>query len=180
MKFYSGKGDKGTTTLFGSGKRRPKTDKIFGALGVLDELNSYLGVCLSLSNNYKITVVLEDIQQNLFILQAEIGGAKIESLKQNKLKLLEKATDEFGIDVGVITNFTLSGGTPLSAHLDYARTIARRVERQLCDLDTRCPSGHRVSAISYAYLNRLSSLLFVLARYENKIAGIREKNPKYK
>ncbi|MDP2668501.1 MAG: cob(I)yrinic acid a,c-diamide adenosyltransferase [bacterium] len=174
MKFYSGKGDKGTTTLFGSGKRIPKTNKIFETLGALDELNSYLGVCVSLARDKKVKKILIEVQENLFILQAELGGAKVKPLGQEKLELLEKTTDNFGDKVGIITKFTLPGGSPLSAYLDYARTLARRAERIYLMVS---PSSTNRAA---AYLNRLSSLLFVLARYSNKKTGIKENNPSYK
>ncbi len=187
MRFYSGKGDGGTTTLFGSGRRVPKTGKVFEALGALDELNSYLGICASLARDKKIKKALAEVQENLFILQAEVGNSRtpgVQKLSEAKLKLLEKTTDEFGGAVGIITKFTLPGGTLLSAHLDYARALARKAERAYlaANLDTGCPSGHSVSRNSAgaAFLNRLSSLLFVLARYANKKAGKKEKNPKYK
>lgn len=182
MRFYSGKGDKGTTTLFGSGKRIRKTDKIFEALGALDELNSYLGICMSLTRDRKIKNTLEEVQENLFILQAEIGSSRrptstwmsdVQVMKIDKIKKLEKTTDEFGDAVGLITKFTISGGTLLSAHLDYARALARKTERKALGIKN-------ISPIALPYLNRLSSLLFVLARYENKTHGKKEKNPKYK
>lgn len=177
MKFYSGKGDGGTSTLFGSGKRIRKNSAVFEVLGSLDELNSYLGICVALAKEKKVLETLENIQETLFIIQAEAGGAKNIKLEDKKLKELESAADKYGDAVGIITKFTLSGGTGLSAHLDYARTLARRAERKLVNLETGFPSGNPVSL---AYLNRLSSLLFVLARYAAKKNGKKEKNPKYK
>ena len=178
MKFYSGKGDNGTSTLFSSGKRILKTDKIFEALGALDELNSYLGICKSLAQEKKIKDVLREVQEKLFIIQAEIGGAKnIAGITEKNLMALEKKMDEFCSKVGIITKFTLAGGTPLSTHLDYARAICRSAERTF--LASRLPLGAR-DTLTVAYLNRISSLLFVLARYANKKAGVKEDNPKYK
>lgn len=183
MKFYSGKGDGGTTTLFGSGKRIPKTDKIFAALGALDELNSYLGICKVLSKDKKIIRALNEVQENLFTLQADVANVRNRAsnkfgdpkLGKEKIKNLEKVTNDFGNAVGIITKFTLSGGTLLSAHLDYARALTRKTEREIINLGSR-----DLSKINITYLNRLSSLLFVLARYANKKAGKKEKNPKYK
>ena len=166
--------------MFGSGKRIKKNNKIFHALGNLDELNSYLGICVSLSQDKKIKNIVKNIQETLFILQAELGGSKNLKLEEKKLKELEKTADKFGGELGVITKFTISGGSVLSAHLDYARALARRAERQICDLEARLPSGSRASKFSLSYMNRLSSLLFVLARYANKKAGAKENNPKYK
>jgi len=182
MKYYSGKGDKGTSTLYGSGKRMSKTDKVFGALGTLDELNSYLGICVFWAKEKAVKKTLIDIQEALFILQAEVGSSghpistwmsDVQVIKIAKLKELEKTTNKFGDAVGIITKFTLSGGSLLSAHLDYARTLARRAERA-------CLAVGQLSDANIAYLNRLSSLLFVLARYANKKAWKKEKNPKYK
>ncbi|KKT40809.1 MAG: ATP-cobalamin adenosyltransferase [Parcubacteria group bacterium GW2011_GWA2_44_13] len=182
MKYYSGKGDKGTSTLFGSGKRFSKTGKVFEALGALDELNSYLGICRSLALDKKVKNALETIQENLFIIQAEVGSSgrptstwmsDVQVIKIAKLKELEKTTNKFGDAAGIITKFTLSGGSLLSAHLDYARTLARRVERAYLAVG-------QLSDANIAYLNRLSSLLFILARYTNKKARKKEKNPKYK
>ncbi|OGF82136.1 ATP:cob(I)alamin adenosyltransferase [Candidatus Giovannonibacteria bacterium RIFCSPLOWO2_01_FULL_44_16] len=182
MRFYSGKGDKGTTTLYGSGKRALKTGKVFELLGTLDELNSYLGICKSLARDKKIKNALETIQENLFIIQADVGSSghptskqmsDVQAMKTEKILGLEKTIDKFGEALGIITKFTLSGDSALSAHLDYARTLARSAERAY--LASRTPNGYAL-----AYLNRLSSLLFVLARYVNKKAGKKERNPKYK
>lgn len=176
MKFYSGKGDKGTTTLFGSGRRLPKTDDIFEALGALDELNSYLGICISLAKNTKLKKALNEVQENLFIIQADVGNfwtSDVQKFSITKIQKLEKTIDKFGDAVGVITKFTLSGGTTLSTHLDYARTLARKAERKVVGIKN-------ISPTVLPYLNRLSSLLFVLARFANKKARIKENNPSYK
>ncbi len=177
MKFYTGKGDSGQTALFGSGDRMPKTGPIFEALGALDELNSYLGVCKALAEEDKIKNALKNAQENLFIIQAEIGGAKNIVLGEDKTKKLEKLIDEFGGFVGQITKFAIPGGNPLSAHLDFGRAFARRTERRVLKIQgTEFPLGNSVPK----YLNRLSSLLFVLARYANKKTNTPEDHPNYK
>lgn len=173
MRFYTGQGDNGKTALFDSGGRTPKTNLVFEALGALDELNSYLGICKTLANEEKIKDVLKNAQENLFIIQAELGGAKM-ALTENKIKELEKIIDEFGSFVGQITKFTIPGGDSLSVHLDFARALARSVERRAAALK------NQISPTALAYLNRLSSLLFVLARYVNKKARVTENHPKYR
>ena len=188
MKFYTGRGDDGTSTILGVSKRISKSDKCFEALGAVDELNSYLGICRSLAKNKDIQSALLKAQEDLFIIQAELGSksnlkrpafygrrTSIEVLKKKQMQDLEKTIDKFGGAVGALTKFTIPGGSPLSAHLDFARAVCRRAE--LTYLATRLPSGNRVAQ---TYLNRLSSLLFVLARYANKKARVREKNPSYK
>ncbi len=176
MKFYSGKGDHGTTTLFGCPKRFSKSGPRYEALGAVDELNSYLGICKSLSKEKLLKSALRNSQECLFIIQAELGSGdrkKIKILNKEKLTELEKTVNYFGNKIGVITKFTLSGGTPLSAHLDYTRALARKTER-------KCVATKNIlSKDALAYLNRLSSLFFVLARYTNKKAGILEDHPAY-
>jgi cob(I)alamin adenosyltransferase len=176
MKFYSGKGDDGTSSILGFPHRLLKTDVRFKALGAVDELNSYLGVCHSLTKDERIINALKIVQQNLFIIQAEIGSWKADAIKpldEEKIKELEKITDEFGDDIGEIRKFVIPGGNFISAHLDYARTLARKAERELVALK------HEISDNSISYLNRLSSFLFVLARWINKKEGIEESHPRY-
>lgn len=173
MKFYNRKGDTGKSAILGSKKLIPKSDKIFEALGMLDELNSYLGICKTLAKDELINGILNKIQENLFIIQAEFGSNKSKHLSEKELKDLERITDELGEQIGEIHKFVISGGNVLAAHLDYARALARHTERRII------PAKNKISKTSYSYINRLSSLLFVLARYTNKSAHIREENPSY-
>ena len=173
MKFYTGQGDDGESVILGLGGKLSKTEPIFDALGALDELNSYLGICKALAKEEKIKAALKGAQENLFIIQAELGGAKNISIGEEKIQKLEKTIDEFGGFVGQITKFTIPGGEPLSARLDFGRALARRAERRAAALK------NQISPAALAYLNRLSSLLFVLARYANKKAGAPEGHPSY-
>jgi len=176
MRFYSGKGDDGTSTLCGSAARFPKTDPRFEALGAIDELNSYLGICRALVNNSKIDTALKTAQEDLFIIQAELGAvgqSTIAPLSEKQLRAIEQIIDALGVEVGEIKEFTLAGGTVLAAHLDFARTLARRAERRLVILKDI------LSPMVISYLNRLSSLLFILARYVNKKENIKEDHPSY-
>lgn len=171
--FYTRKGDKGDTSLFGSCERFLKTDARIEALGATDELNSLLGVCKAKSKK-NIAAILEDIQQNLFIAQAELGGAKKEITKE-KIDALEKMIDAIEKQLPPSRNFVLAGGSELSALLDYARAVARRAER-------RAVAAHHIkplSSLMLAYLNRLSSAFFALARLANRQARKSEKHPRY-
>ena len=179
MKFYSGKGDDGMSTFFGTPGRFSKTDARFEALGSVDELNTYLGICRSLTKDGEIQTVLKTVQENLFIIQAEIGSPDkkaVSTITEEKVKELEATIDSFGEIIGGMKpfRFTIAGGDTLAAHLDYARTIARRAERSLAVIK------HTLSQPAFSYINRVSSLLFVLARFINKKAGISEDNPTYK
>jgi ATP:cob(I)alamin adenosyltransferase len=172
MKFYTRKGDIGKSTVLGSKKLLPKNDKIFNALGAIDELNSYLGICKTMAKEELIHNIIEKIQEDLFIIQAEIGGSK-KNITDSELKNLERITDELSNKVGEIHKFVIYGGNTCAAHLDYARALARRAERKIV------PIKNKTSKNTYAYINRLSSLLFVLARYANISAHVREENPSY-
>lgn len=174
MKFYTGQGDEGESTILGGSAKISKSDPRFEALGALDELNSYLGVCKSLTKEENIKNALKAAQENLFIIQAMLGGAKDISFGENKIKELEKTIDDFGEIVGPITKFTIPGGDLLSAHLDFARALARSAERKAVKIK------NQINPTALAYLNRLSSLLFILARYANKISGGGEDHPAYK
>ena len=166
---YTGKGDSGDTSLFGSSTRIPKNSSRIEALGSLDELNSWLGVCRSKSDA-EVGRELVEVQQNLFIIQAELAGVP-KMIEENKVKKLGERVEEIEKLLPAIHTFFLPGGDELSAHLDYARTLARRAERAVI--------SEKISEFSLAYLNRLSSLLYALARLENHKSGIKEEPPTY-
>jgi cob(I)alamin adenosyltransferase len=177
---YTRRGDNGDTSLFGSGTRLPKDDARIEALGAVDELNSLLGFCKTKAllggaqAKRDIAAILEEMQQNLFIVQAELGGAG-RRLTQKHIAALEKIIDTTEKQLPPLHNFVLSGGTEFAAFLDYARAVARRAER-------RAVAAHRLKPLSphtLAYLNRLSSALFALARFLNLQSGQHEKNPHY-
>lgn len=178
---YTRRGDKGDTSLFGSGKRIAKTDARIEALGAVDELNSLLGVCKTKAKK-DIVRIVEEIQQNLFVAQAELacldsarrGGAQ-KTITQEKVDALEKMIDTIEKKLPPLRNFVLAGGTELSALLDYARAVARRAERRAVAAHATKP----LSLITRAYLNRLSSALFVLARLANTQARKQEQHPHY-
>jgi cob(I)alamin adenosyltransferase len=185
---YTGLGDQGTTTLFDCKQGRiSKSAKLIEALGSVDELNAYLGIIKVYSEKDKIFLkignknilyssIIEEIQQNLFIIQAEIGGSKM-SVGKNELKKIEKIIGQISKILPPIKSFTISGGTIISSGLDFARTLARKSERRVISVDdegSRIISPHTIS-----YMNRLSSVLFALSRYSNYFFSIPESHPKY-
>ena len=183
---YTRKGDSGTTKFFDTkkGERMSKDSCITESLGFLDELNSFLGLCKVQSKDggsvsgVSIHEILEGAQENLFIVQAEVAGDKTKKIGEEKIKAAEGVIDAIEKEIPPITSFTIVGGTELSALLDVARTIARRTERAIIGA---CDSGEReVCEEARSYVNRLSSLLFALARLVNHRAGVKEKRPSYK
>jgi cob(I)alamin adenosyltransferase len=188
---YTGKGDGGTTKTFDAapGARISKASELPEALGTLDELNSYLGLAKVHAMNGKdprvplgartrlTSAIIADIQQTLFIVQAEVAGApkRVGKAKVTQSELIINTIEKL---MPPITTFTVAGGTELSAVLDVARTIARRTERRVVAV---YELGIRKEAPNTkAYLNRLSSLLFALARFANEDAGLERETPKYR
>jgi cob(I)alamin adenosyltransferase len=186
--FFTGKGDSGESHF---GKTTLKKSSL-GAdfLGSLDELNSWLGftkVEAEKEEEYRneelgfnISEVLKEVQNSIFIIQAEIAsivfglssGKKITAEKTKNMEEVIQKIDEL---VPPITKFILPGGSELSARMDVGRTLARKTER----LAKKFSEEKELSAELLQYLNRLSSLLFALARYVNHARGIEEENPKY-
>lgn len=186
---YTGYGDKGTTTLFHCDQGRiSKSADIIEALGSLDELNAYLGIVkvhanieqikIQMGKNKKVLFsdILNEIQQTLFVIQAEIAGSQM-TVKKSDLNKIEKIISFISEALPSITSFTIGGGSVLSAELDFSRTLARRSERRIIVV---IESGHRkIGTITIAYLNRLSSVLFAMSRYVNYLFLISEDHPNY-
>lgn len=185
MSLYTGRGDGGSTKLFDSkpGERIQKSSPIFEALGTLDELNSLIGWCkVACPSSFeiegkKVADLCHEMQNHLFTIQAEAAGAQ-KSVHEWGVRDLSIMVHMIESKMPPITTFTVPGGTELSARFDIARTIARRAERRIVTLHE---SGERpINEWSRAYMNRLSSLLFSLARYANFTAGIAQTPPEYK
>lgn len=183
---YTKKGDHGTTKFLDtkSGERVTKGSRVVETLGILDELNSFLGLCRAKSgvsqaiSEVSLEEILHEVQENLFIVQAEVAGHVELRIGAEKTKRIEELIDSIEKEIPKIQGFTIAGGTELSALLDVARTIARRAERVVIGV---CDSGERDVCIdARSYLNRLSSLLFALARLINYRAGVKEKSPTYR
>lgn len=175
---YTGKGDGGTTTAFGCNQQRiSKSSELPEALGSLDELNAFLGfVKMRSAGEPRILKTLAEIQQTLFIIQAEVAGAD-KRVGKTAVKNVEIMVSDIEKEIPKVKGFSIAGGTELSALLDVARTLSRRTERRVIAVKEL---GLRdVSQETMAYLNRLSSLLFALARLANHLAGAAEENPRY-
>ena len=187
---YTRKGDNGTTKLFDGpkGARLSKSAFVFEVLGMLDELNTSLGYarvlsekggdCLNMkSQKVSFADILLIFQQNLFCIQAEVGGSRVH-LKKEHVLFLEEVVYEIETLLPPITSFVIPGGELVGAYLDVVRTLARRAERGLVSLAEK---KKRVEGeFSLVYLNRLSSALYAMARFANYQDGCIEKIPNYK
>jgi cob(I)alamin adenosyltransferase len=165
-KIYTRGGDAGETSL-GDGKRVPKTDPRVRTYGMVDELNSHVGVARALEAPDEIRETLARVQNDLFDLGADVSvPIEVEGrlrVTQEQIDRLEQLCDRFNEPLPELKSFVLPGGTPLAAQLHVARTVCRRAE--LAALEAP------VSNLVRVYLNRLSDLLFILARAANALAG---------
>ena len=170
---YTRTGDAGMTALFG-GKRVSKDDPRVEAYGAVDELNSAIGVAVSVMRRRKLMAAMQDIQNELFNVGSELASAGAKQAKvaalftdaERKIAALEALTDEYDGKLPALRTFILPGGSQAGALLHLCRTVCRRAERAVVTLGRK----EKVSPGIGAYLNRLSDLLFVLARYENSAA----------
>ncbi|GAB6283699.1 MAG: cob(I)yrinic acid a,c-diamide adenosyltransferase [Ignavibacterium sp.] len=175
MKIYTKTGDKGETSLFGAG-RVSKDNIRIEAYGTVDELNSFIGLAITETKNQEITQTLIKIQNQLFILGSDLASPnEIESknisiprITVEDYKYIEQQIDFFSEKLDELKYFILPGGTKSSAILHIARTICRRAERRVVALNNTV----KINSNIIIFLNRISDLLFVLARYENKISGV--------
>ncbi|HBB65239.1 MAG TPA: cob(I)yrinic acid a,c-diamide adenosyltransferase [Candidatus Vogelbacteria bacterium] len=182
--FYTRKGDNGVCDL-GSGKRVPKTDSVIAAVGMLDELNSFLGLVRNQQVSVRTKRELLNAQEKLFIIQAQVailmmGGKKgiSPSLPNNAVGELETVVDSIEKSVKLAKHFIIPGACGASAWLDCARTVARRAELAVIVCNEK--SKKKLGPLALVYLNRLSSLLYALARAEVKRAKKKEPRPSYK
>jgi cob(I)alamin adenosyltransferase len=171
MKIYTKKGDQGTTSLFG-GANIGKNSLRIKAYGTVDELNSILGIVLTHPLSERGETILKELQNQLFVLGADLATlpskkTKIDRIGQKEIKQLEDWIDELDEQLPSLTAFILPGGAPAGATLHQARTVCRRAERHTVALKLENP----VSDETIIYLNRLSDLLFVMARFENRESG---------
>jgi cob(I)alamin adenosyltransferase len=169
-KVYTRTGDDGTTAL-GGGQRLQKDALRFEAYGTVDELNSVIGVALVCGLVSRLDFMLRRIQNELFhlgsdlcVLEADKAKMPVPQIEPKHVEMLEDEIDFLQKDLEPLTNFILPGGAPGSAQLQVARTVCRRAERRLVSLANAEPIG----AHAIEYVNRLSDLLFVMCRIENK------------
>jgi len=168
---YTGRGDKGKTDL-SSGERVSKNSERIEAYGTVDELNSILGVC----GAYSDTTNVENIQNELHIIQAELANRKPDKkVGKENIERLENLCDKYQGECPPLRDFILAGGCKSAAHFHHARSVARRAERKIVALKYKEEIREEV----LAYINRLSDLLFMIARYENHVNNVEEKNPSY-
>ena len=170
-RIYTRTGDDGTTAL-GSGARRKKYDLRVAAYGTLDEVNAVLGlVRLYTSEDKTFDAALSRMQNDLFDVEAELclsekgpGGARL-TVTDAQVEWIEQEIDRLNADLQPLRSFILPGGSPAAAYLHLARTVCRRAERMMVELNDK--PGEVVGAPALKYVNRLSDFLFVAGRYAN-------------
>jgi cob(I)alamin adenosyltransferase len=172
-RIYTRTGDDGSTAL-GSGERRPKYDLRVAAYGTVDEVNAVIGVArLHAAGNPELDAVLARIQNDLFDVGADLclpdkgkgpGGARLD-VTDAQVEWLERQIDRLNGELAPLRSFVLPGGSAAAAYLHLARTVCRRAERLLVELKDR--PGESVTAAAIKYVNRLSDLCFVAARFAN-------------
>jgi cob(I)alamin adenosyltransferase len=172
-KVYTKTGDGGETSLVG-GKRVSKASLRVAAYGDVDELNSFIGLARAYLKDAEIDEALSLIQNDLFTLGADLASPsdiQVPRITDEFIATLEELSDRFLEELEPLKEFILPGGGEAGAALHLARTVARRSERKVVAL----ASEEEVSQPVIVYLNRLSDLLFILARLVNKRAGVSEK-----
>ena len=161
-KIYTTTGDAGETSQLDGG-RISKKNPLVEAVGVIDESNASLGLARSFNTTAYYDEIIEKIQTKLFVAGADAMNVKRDErfprIETSDISELEKWIDQLDETLEPLTKFILPGGTPFSAHLHFSRTIIRKAERRLVALDPPVSSELRI------YFNRLSDLLFVLARH---------------
>ncbi|MBI2583777.1 MAG: cob(I)yrinic acid a,c-diamide adenosyltransferase [Candidatus Aenigmarchaeota archaeon] len=172
--YYTGKGDNGDTSTI-AGTRIPKCDLLVEANGAIDELQACIGVARSFQTSEEIDKFLKKVQEDLFIIGTNINsaGKKIPSLpdaKEEMTKNLEKAINGISERLEPLDRFVLPSGSQSVAFLHLARAVCRRAERIVVGFSKE----NKINENVIPYMNRLSSLLFVLARYAAKIEGVKE------
>ena len=172
-KIYTKTGDKGLTSL-GDGSRISKNDTRVETYGTIDEANSIIGVVRSYTKTSELIILdnfLSSIQNELFDLGAELSTPSQDenrklSISQSQIDRLEQEIDQLNINLSSLKSFVLPGGSSASSFLHLARTTIRRAERLMVELSAK--EKNSVSRESLAYVNRLSDLCFVAARYANQ------------
>ncbi len=175
MKVYTRRGDGGETDLFGGGRVAKDALRV-EAYGAVDELNAALGVAAAASDDAELRDLLERAQAQLFALggvlatpdPAHRAKSGLPEPTTDDVAGLEHRIDAFERELAPLERFVLPGGSPSAAALHVARTVCRRAERRCVEL----ARGEDVGPASVAFLNRLSDLLFVMARVANRRAGV--------
>ena len=172
MKIYTKTGDSGETGLFG-GERVAKNSPRIEAYGTVDELNAFIGLAIAEVHDPDAKKLLGKIQNQLFVVGSDLatpenGKNRIQRVTSEFYIEAEIAIDNFEVKLEELKNFIVPGGSKSASHLHVCRTICRRAERRVVELKQTVNSVENI----IIYLNRLSDLFFVLARYENLVSGI--------
>lgn len=168
-KIFTRGGDKGSTGL-GDGSKTSKFSDRIVALGAIDELNSMIGLMLTESLPPKINKILTVVQHHLFNLGGEISMPGHKIILKNDVLELEEIITSYNKDLAPLKEFILPGGSRAAAFCHMARTICRRSEQAIFKLNAKDP----INAYSLQFINRLSDLLFVLARVINKHKKVKD------
>jgi len=174
MKIYTKTGDKGETGLFG-GERVSKNSLRIEAYGTIDELNAFIGLAIIEVSDKSVKDLLQKIQNWLFSIGADLATPDNERTKKLNVfrtteeyyLYIEKEIDKYESKLDELRNFILPGGTKGAALLHICRTITRRAERMVVALNSTVKIGNNI----IIFLNRLSDLFFVLARFDNAVTG---------
>jgi cob(I)alamin adenosyltransferase len=167
-KIYTRTGDQGSTGL-GDGRRVEKDCARIEAIGTIDELNSLVGILIAEKIPGDIGQILTQVQHHLFDLGGELAIPGHHVLTDETTRYLEQRLDEINSDLPPLREFILPGGNRLTASCHHARTVCRRAERRLLHLGRQ--QDEEVNSAALKYLNRLSDLLFVIARKLARIDG---------
>jgi cob(I)alamin adenosyltransferase len=174
MKIYTKTGDKGETGLFG-GERVSKDSLRISAYGTIDELNSFIGLAITEVRDEGVKRNLLKIQNQLFVVGSDLATPDDEKTKKLNIERtpasyyiqIENLIDDYDAKLEELRNFILPGGSKSAVLLHVCRTICRRAEREVVALKNSVTIGENI----IIFLNRLSDLLFVLSRFENKVSN---------
>ena len=174
MKIYTKTGDQGQTGLLG-GDRVDKNSARISAIGEIDELNSYVGVCCLSVGDLELQKRLIRVQNHLFDIGSELacppnGKFDLTSVTGSDIEQLERELDEMEAELPPLKQFILPGGCPAAAHMHYLRSICRRAERGLLALH----STNSLRSELIIYVNRLSDWIFCFSRLLNHRSGVEE------
>ena len=170
---YTRRGDKGETSLYGPARVSKDSPRV-EAYGTVDELNSYLGVVVTACGNRSVSASLKRVQRLLFAAGADLAteksGRRAVRITKADTKAIEDMTDQLLAKLPLLTRFILPAGSELAARLHFARAICRRAERRVVALS----KSEEINPELIPFFNRLSSLLFNLARYANHVMKVQE------
>lgn len=170
MTIYTRAGDSGETELL-NGRKLSKNDPRVEACGTVDELNALLGLVVAFADEPELKELLTAVQRDLFLIGAELAGSKkIRRITLQKISDLENVIDKVEEKLPTLRRFILPGGTKMAALLHVARAVCRRAERRVVAVADR----EKINKQIITYLNRLSDMLFVLARAANRKKRVEE------